>query len=199
LTPCAFARLLAWLDDGLDSHGQRYVEMRRRLVAYFARRNRWAADELADETLNRVARTLGEDGTIAVRPPARYCYVIARYVLLEDCRRERARVPAHDSWPPGGPQVAGPVADGGSSLLHDRLDWLDRHLQLLKPGQRELIVEYYADAGRPKIERRRALARRLGISMNALAIRAWRIRDGLVASAPLPAAGHGQRRVTATS
>ena len=43
-----------------------------------------------------------------------------------------------------------------------------------------LIVEYYRDTGRQKIERRRALADRLGISMNALAIRASRIRDALV-------------------
>jgi hypothetical protein len=42
-----------------------------------------------------------------------------------------------------------------------------------------LIVEYYRDAGRQKIEHRRALADRLGLSMNALAIRASRIRDAL--------------------
>ena len=44
-----------------------------------------------------------------------------------------------------------------------------------------MIVEYYCDARRQKIERRRELARRLGISMNALCIRAYRIRDALEA------------------
>ena len=39
----AFTRLLQWLDDGSDSRGERYLEMRRRLVAYFDRRNRPAA------------------------------------------------------------------------------------------------------------------------------------------------------------
>ena len=85
----AFHALLQWLDDGVDSHGERYIEMRRRLVSSFDRRNRPAADELADETLSRVARTLQEAGTIATTPPARYCYVTARFVLLEDVRRER--------------------------------------------------------------------------------------------------------------
>ena len=42
----AFTRLLQWLDDGSDSRGERYLEMRRRLVAYFDRRNRPAADVL---------------------------------------------------------------------------------------------------------------------------------------------------------
>ena len=92
LTAFAFTRLLEWLDDGVSYEGQRYLEMRRRLVLYFDRRNRSTAEELADETLNRVGRTLAQDGEIATRPPARYCYVIARFVLLEDIRRERRYV-----------------------------------------------------------------------------------------------------------
>ena len=71
LSPLAFNQLLSWLDDGADSQGEAYLEMRRRLVAYFDRRNRLAADDLADEVLNRVARTLETDGFIATRPPAR--------------------------------------------------------------------------------------------------------------------------------
>jgi len=35
--PAAFGRLLAWLDEGTDSAGERYLEMRRRLVGYFDR------------------------------------------------------------------------------------------------------------------------------------------------------------------
>ena len=61
LTPGAFHRLLTWLDEGADSEGQKYLEMRRRLVAYFDRKNCPAPDELADETLNRVARRLEEE------------------------------------------------------------------------------------------------------------------------------------------
>ena len=84
LTQFAFHRLLAWLDDGVDSGGETYIEMRRRLVAYFDRRNRPFADDLADQTFNRISKTLDQSGSIAVKPPARYCYVVARFVLLED-------------------------------------------------------------------------------------------------------------------
>jgi DNA-directed RNA polymerase specialized sigma24 family protein len=179
LSQSVFDRLLAWLDDGTESHGERYLEMRRRLVAYFDRRNRPAADELADETLNRVARTLEQGGVIATRPPARYCYIIAKFVLFEDLRRERRYVGLDDraigvDRQPG----AGALAED-DALREQRLQCLDRCLELLKPEQRRLIVEYYRDSGRHKIERRRALADRLGISMNALAIRASRIRDTL--------------------
>ena len=66
------------------------------------------------------------------------------------------------------------------ALREQRLDCLDRCLEQLKPEQRTLIVDYYRDSRRQKIERRRELADRLGISMNALAIRACRIRDALL-------------------
>jgi len=182
ITQLAFTRLLAWLDDGVHSNGERYLEMRRRLVSYFDRRNRPTAEELADETLNRVARTLAQTGAIATKPPARYCYVVAKFVLLEDVRRERRHIPLDETWHVDGARPAarsGP--DSGVMRKEQRLDCLDRCLQELKPEQRELIVEYYADERRQKIERRRELATRLGISMNALGIRAFRIRDGLMA------------------
>jgi DNA-directed RNA polymerase specialized sigma24 family protein len=183
LTQIAFDRLLDWLDDGVGSNGERYVEMRRRLVAYFERRNRPAAEELADETLTRIARTLEQTGSIATRPPARYCYVIARFVLLEDFRRERRQVPLDEPLigDLSREQMARRIeAAGDHDARERRLARLDRCLRMLKPEQRELIVEYYRDSRREKIERRRRLAKRLGISMNALGIRVHRIRDALM-------------------
>lgn len=181
ITQLAFGRLLAWLDDGTNSNGERYLEMRRRLVAFFDRRNRPAADDLADETFNRIARTLEQTGCILTRPPARYCYVVAKFVLLEDLRRERKHVPLHDTW--NADVARGVVRVGpeeGVIVREQRLDCLDRCLQELKAEQRDLIIEYYADARRQKIERRRDLAKQLGITMNGLGIRAWRIRDRLM-------------------
>jgi DNA-directed RNA polymerase specialized sigma24 family protein len=181
ITHLAFRRLLAWLDDGVESNGERYLEMRRRLVAYFDRRNRPGADELTDETFNRIASTLEKTGLIATRPPARYCYVVAKFVLLEDIRRQNRHVRLDETWNADvarGSLRTGP--DEAVIIREQRLDCLDRCLQELKPEQRDLIVEYYADVRRQKIERRRALAARLGVTMNGLGIRAWRIRESLM-------------------
>src|SRR5437773_7282134 len=70
LTQPVFRRLLRWLDQGPGSEGQQYLEMRRRLVAYFDRKNCSGPDDLADETLNRVARRLEEEGHIEAETPA---------------------------------------------------------------------------------------------------------------------------------
>ena len=183
MTPPAFSRLLAWLDDGSDSQGQAYLDMRARLVDYFDRRNRPTADELADETLNRVGKTLEKTGAIAVRPPARYCYTVAKFVLLEDFRRQHKHVQIEDEPPPPGAGVPRAVSlstpDEALDVQELRLESLDRCLQELRPDQREMVIEYYRDTRREKIDRRRALAERMGISMNALAIRASRIRAAL--------------------
>ncbi len=178
LTGTALTRLLEWLDDGTESHGETYLEMRRRLVAYFDRRNRPDADALADETFNRIGRTLVQAGAIPVTPPARYCYVIARFVRLEDLRKGRRMVPFEEDRQPAD---AGAGQDGDVDAVEreQRLECLDRCLQKLKPEQRELVVEYYRDARRQRIDRRREMAERMGVSMNALGIRVHRLRATL--------------------
>ena len=184
-TKLAFDRLLEWLDDGSDSNGETYLEMHRRLVSYFDRRNRQSADELADETLNRISKTLQKDGAIATKPPARYCYVVAKFVLLEDIRREQRHVrlveqPAFRASTRQGERLA-PFDKGPDDTQEQRLECLERCLHTLSAEQRELIVEYYSDGRSQKIERRREMAKRLGITMNALGIRACRIRNTLEA------------------
>jgi DNA-directed RNA polymerase specialized sigma24 family protein len=172
----AFTRLLQWLDAGTESHGERYLEMRRLLVTYFERRNRPAADMLADETFDRIARTL-DTGQIRITPPARYCYVVARFVLLEDIRKSRRTVVFDENRAPVRHHAAAAHTDDEPAARS--LDSLEPCLAVLTPAERALIIEYYEDTKRRRIDRRRELARRLGISMNALAIRAWRLRATL--------------------
>lgn len=176
----SFRRLLDWLDAGADSGGERYVEMRRRLSAYFDRKNCLTPDDLADETLNRIARRLEEEGSLEAGPPARYCYIVAKFVFLEYTREAKRVETAH---PPGDSWTT--ESRGGKSAVDDeddrqrRLSHLDGCLEQLPPSDRELIVEYYGPGDNRTAARRRALAARLGLTPNALAIRACRIRATL--------------------
>jgi DNA-directed RNA polymerase specialized sigma24 family protein len=202
LTELAFRRLLEWLDDGVDTHGKAYMEMRQRLVSYFDRRNRPSPDELADDTLNRVARSLEKTGETAITPPARYCYVVARFVLLEDIRDRHRHAPFDERRSGATVRMHGAVTcelEDGLAAQEKHFQCLDRCLDTLKPAQRELIIEYYRDAGRQKIERRRDLALRLGISMNALAIRAGRIRDALGACVAARVGNNGSHGIASPS
>src|SRR5262249_11538815 len=86
LYPSAFQKLLAWFDEASNSDGQNYLRMRTRLIAYFDRKNCITPEDLADETLNRVARRLDEEGKIESDSPAKYCYIVARFVFMEHLR-----------------------------------------------------------------------------------------------------------------
>jgi len=88
LKPEAFRQLLSWLDGGSDSGGEAYVEVRR-LSSYFERKNCLSCDELADETLNRIARKLEEKGSITDVSALHYCYIVAKFVFLESLRQTK--------------------------------------------------------------------------------------------------------------
>jgi len=179
----AFRRFLDWLDEGVDSGGERYLEMRRRLVRYFDRRNCSLPDDLADETLNRVARKLEEKGEIVGASPAHYCYIVAKFVFLEFGRRAEHNQTSLDDNPGASRMMVGlavPSRPDRDALAKEILfDCLDRCLGKLQPEDRELILDYYRGERRAKIERRSKLAGRFGLTMNALSIRACRLRSKL--------------------
>ena len=183
LNPQAFRQFLSWLDEGVESGGERYLEMRRRLARYFDRRNCALSDDLADETLNRVARKLEEKGEIVGASPAHYCYIVAKFVFLEFGRRsEHNQTSLDDAQGPGRvmPSLAVPSRPDVEAVAKEKLfDCLERCLGKLQPEDRELILDYYRGEQRAKIERRSELAARFGLTMNALSIRACRIRSKL--------------------
>ena len=183
LNPQAFRQFLNWLDEGVDSNGERYIEMRYRLARYFDRRNCSSPDALADETLNRVARKLEEKGEIVGASPAHYCYIVAKFVFLEFGRRSEHNQTSLDDNP-GTSRVtaalAVPSRPDEDVLSKEKLfDCLERCLGKLHPEDRELILDYYRGEQRAKIEQRSKLAARLGLTMNALSIRACRLRSKL--------------------
>jgi RNA polymerase sigma factor (sigma-70 family) len=184
LSKDALQRLLNWLDGGAHSDGHAYVEMRRRLRDYFGRKNCRTADDLADETLTRVARRLEEEGITRGETPARYCYIVARFVFLEHLRETKAH--------PTVTHVSGDIAPQPSALSaadaaeaagtqEAQLACLQKCLQELDPLNRRIITRYYVGSARVKIDNRRELAESLGLSANALTVRACRIRTRLEA------------------
>lgn len=165
-----FAAFVAWLDGGVAPEGAAYLDIHARLVAYFARKGCAAPEVLADETLSRAARRLHEEGTITNIEPARYCYVLARFVLLEYLRSPERKQRT----------LSGDVAAGTPEMDVEReraLACLDRCLGELPPDDRALILEYYSGDRSSRMATRRRLADHRGASANALMIKASRLRN----------------------
>jgi len=119
------------------------------------------------------ARRLEEEGGIP-DVPAKYCYIVAKFVFLESVRQVRDE---RKGWSERPAESTTEEAAVRAKLL----EGLEDCLQQLASADRELILEYYRGEQRAKIERRRGMAERLNLTANALSIRACRIRDKLEA------------------
>src|SRR5690349_17142114 len=162
----SFDALLKWLSPNRDEAGQIYEEIRLRLIRIFTARSCLEAEDLADETMNRVASKLPEIGGRYSEDPSLYFYAVANNVHLEFLRR---KPPAHI-----------PVVVDDSADMEDRFRCLEECLGALSAENRDLVIQYYYDERQAKIDHRKLLARRLGIAPNALRIRACRIRASLL-------------------
>jgi RNA polymerase sigma factor (sigma-70 family) len=183
MTAEAFEGLLSCLDSDRERAGGRYENLRRKLVKYFECRGCLAAEDYADETINRVARRIFEGKHIWTADPGSYFYGVARNVLREYWTSPDRELAALECLPP----VAHPSSrtddlfqsESEKNMIDRQLDALEHCMNVLPPESRELLIEYYKGERGDKIRNRKQLARRLGIPPNALRIRVHRIREKL--------------------
>lgn len=169
LTREGFDKLLASLGPDRESAALQYELVRSKLINYFDWRDCPFPEEHADEAINRVIRKLDEGEQF--RDLATYVLGVARMMQLEIARsREKERAAFEQ------PQIVQTV-DEEIEEIDPRVHCLEKCLAALPERSRELITEYYqGDGGSAKIKKRKELAGRLGLHLNALRIRACRLR-----------------------
>ena len=171
LTAESFAKLLACFDLDRDSAGEKYEELRRALIRFFEWRGAPFPDDHTDEAFNRVARKLDEG--LEIRNIRSYCYEVARLLCLEALKGVDSK---RDPLGPDQQNTAVIASVDEATEREIRLTCLDHCLDELPADARILILEYYQDDSRDRIERRAALAATLGLNREALANRAQRLR-----------------------
>jgi DNA-directed RNA polymerase specialized sigma24 family protein len=171
LTREAFELLLGRLDHDRNGAGVKYEEVRRRLVKFLGW---WGSDfpeEHTDETINRVARKLlaGE----VILDINKYFVGVARLVYAEHVKE---RVKSRDAL---AALAQRPTTDESAQHRETRFECYERCLETLPEAKRDLVIKYYQEAGGSKANLRDELAARMGIQLNLLRIRAFRIRNSL--------------------
>ena len=160
-----FDRLLNWLDADRERAGLLYERIRWRLVTILASRGCTLAEELADETIDRVARRVADIEQIYIGDKAIYFLGVMNNVHHEYLRRPMA-----------------PRLVDRTEAVEEREQihvCLDNCLANLAPYSRQLIERYYAADKKAKIDLRKVIARELGIKPATLRLRALRIREKL--------------------
>lgn len=161
-----FDDLLGWLDPSREVAGQKYETVRAGLIRIFISKGFANAEDLTDETFNRVGKRLPDVGENYGKKMA-YCHGVARNIMLEAWRRKEI---ATDHVPERPTSVA---------VTSDRYDCLLKCLELLPHEKRELILDYYLYEGKEKIEHHRRMADELDITTGALRTRAHHTRRDL--------------------
>ena len=172
-TPEAFEKLMLRLASDREQAGEEYELLRLKLLEYFRSRTCLRAEELADQTLNRLARKIDEREEI--RDVLRYCYGLARWVWMEQLKKPETREVPLDNLP------VIPFVLPDSLLRKERELCFYYCLRQLPIGERELIVEYWDHRKQTNSKGRREIADRLRITVTALRIRISRIKNKLEA------------------
>jgi len=168
LSKSSFDNFLALLDVDRNRAAQKYESLRTRLVKFFEWRACPFADNLADETLDRVARK--NDSGEQINDYLNYTYGVARFVYLETVKqqtKEQAVV------------IDFPISKNGQTEENPQLSCLEACLCKLSEDNRKMILHYYYNDKQAKIDYRKKLAEKLEISLNALRLKTLRVRAKL--------------------
>ena len=126
-----------------------------------------AADELVDETINRV---ILKSSAEKIENKLAYCYGVAKNVYRESLRKERNHLDIDEVTLAAKPQQE---AQSFSK------ECLDKCLAELSPESRNLILEYFSEVKLARIELHRRISESLEMTQTALRMRVMRIKQKL--------------------
>ena len=164
ITQEQFDSLLAWLADDRELAGTKYETIRSSLVRIFVSKGFNDAEDLADETINRVMVRLPDIRANYSGEPARYFHGVARNIIRERAHRKEIPVGVVDLHVQPKPEPA------------EEQVCLEHWLQHLPTTKRDFILDYYLYEGHDKVEHRKRMAGKLNITAGAYCSRAYQIR-----------------------
>ncbi|HSS22243.1 MAG TPA: hypothetical protein VLL54_19385 [Pyrinomonadaceae bacterium] len=171
-TPEEFEKLLRWLDADREAAGGKYENLRYRLIRIFVARGSADPERLADEVMNRVATRI-EKLVTTYDDPAKCFQGFAENVYLEDRRDRREESLDELQHQPA------PTDERDADKLEQEDECLTNCLKQLSKGESELFRHYFQAERQAKIRARKNLAVELNLTVNALRIKAHRIRRRL--------------------
>jgi len=171
----AFQNLLVRLDTDRNQAGEKYEKLRRSLIKFFEWNSCFPAEDLVDETLDRVARKLDVE---EVRNVPALALGIARNVRLEAHKRS-ARLVQISELPQGANSARELNLENAIQQKIDqgrRAQCVRLCLRRLSAEERKLFLKYH-NPGADAVTERQRLANDYGLTISALRVRINRMRE----------------------
>ena len=175
IPPESFEEILAWLNPDRELAGAMYVQLRNDLAKLFIWRRCSDPEGMTDEVFDRVARKVATVRPTYEGDPRRYFHAVANNVIRENLKK----IKTHVSWEDVNRWLQQTTENDNDEQAIAREECLQSCLQGLGNEKRELIRAYYAKQKQAKIDHRNKLAQDFGISLPALRVRVFRIREAL--------------------
>lgn len=169
----SFEEILAWLNPDREAAADMYVQLRHDLTKIFLWRGCSDPEGLTDEVFDRVAKKVPQVRPTYEGDPRLYFRAVANNVIKEDLKKRTT----YQTLEGIEPEQAEAEEDETAA---DRNDCLQSCLQKLSADKRKLIQAYYAKEKQAKIDHRAELARQLGIKLETMRVKAYRIRATLL-------------------
>ena len=160
---------LDWLSSDSANPDDAYEVARRRLVIFFAGRKCLDPEALADQTLDLAMRKLPD--IPAEAKPMAYLIGIAKNIYRDELRATQKA----DAFRSAQASLPRPL----SSDVESRHSCLEKCLDELPAEDRSLVLGYYSESKQAKIDKRKQLADRYGLNLNALRNRIFRLNQRL--------------------
>jgi RNA polymerase sigma factor (sigma-70 family) len=171
-----FDGLMAWLSSSTENPGDKYETIRQSLVKLFVWNGCWDAEDLADETIDRVMRKVPEIAIDYSGDPALYFYGVARMMLKE---RRRQKTISSESQSLESRLTTRSQQSDDTDEINRRFECLEECIGKLPADSRELILDYYQEEKRAKIDFRQQIAQRMGMDVENLRVKVFRIRASI--------------------
>ena len=167
--PPDYDGLLTWLSPDRSQAVTKFQRIRGDLIRIVASRGCPVPEDLADEAIERVARKVSKIAVDYIGDPALYFHAVVRNVHREYVRRRKPSTLDRELR----------AAEGVDETAENHSRCLDQCLKTISEADQALILDYYSRDRSDKIARRKAIAMQIGVGLNALRIRAYRIRERL--------------------
>ena len=169
-----FESLLNWLSDDREVAGEKYEQVRRGLIRFFRFKGCGNAEDLADETISRVAARINSLDVYKDTKVITYFYGFAANILFEYKRAVNREIAHDDSL-----LLASQIQPDSENDFDCRTACLRDCLNMLSAEDRRIFIEYYSDTTTKKMETRRKIAQRLNCEVKTLHVRVFRLRSSL--------------------
>jgi ElaB/YqjD/DUF883 family membrane-anchored ribosome-binding protein len=161
-----FSRFLEWLSPDSERAGEEYERLRFRLCRFFSLRHCNFADDLADETINRVILKIS---TEEIDNRLGYCLGVAKNVYRESLRKERTHLDIDEVT----------IAVNAPEQRSFSSECLDKCLERLSSESQDLLFDYFSETKQKKIDLRQRISQSLTMTQTALRMRIMRLKKNL--------------------